>query len=77
MLISGVPFQESGVGVPSSVCKSTSMGVVTDVSIYQPHITGVALAHMLGHNLNMPHDQEGKKINKICRDQDHQCKNLF
>ncbi|CAG7819521.1 unnamed protein product [Allacma fusca] len=58
MLISGVAFQESGVGVPSSICKSTSMGVVTDVSIYQPHITGVALAHMLGHNLNMPHDQE-------------------
>jgi hypothetical protein len=27
--------------------------------MYRPHITGVALAHMIGHNLNMGHDQDG------------------
>ncbi|XP_035704990.1 disintegrin and metalloproteinase domain-containing protein 11 isoform X4 [Folsomia candida] len=58
MLISGINFSESGMGVPMSICTPKAMGVITDVSIYQPHITGVALAHMIGHNLNMGHDQD-------------------
>jgi len=63
MLLSGIPFTESGMGVPMSICTSKAMGVVTDVSIYQPHITGVALAHMIGHNLNMNHDHDSKYEN--------------
>ncbi len=61
MLITGYNFSESGMGVPNTICTPKAMGVVTDVDIYQPHITGVALAHMIGHNLNMGHDQNGKK----------------
>jgi len=60
MLITGYNFSESGMGVPNTICTPKAMGVVADVDIYQPHITGVALAHMIGHNLNMGHDEDCK-----------------
>jgi len=60
MLISGIDFPEAGMGVPMSICTPKAMGVTTDVSVFQPHITAVALAHMIGHNLNMGHDQDCK-----------------
>lgn len=67
MLITGYNFSESGMGVPNTICTPKAMGVVTDVDIYQPHITGVALAHMIGHNLNMGHDQNGKLFFYLCK----------
>ncbi|CAG0905701.1 unnamed protein product, partial [Cyprideis torosa] len=38
------------------ICKRASAGITVDVSLYEPHITGSTLAHVIGHTLGMVHD---------------------
>ncbi|XP_076237626.1 disintegrin and metalloproteinase domain-containing protein mind-meld isoform X9 [Calliopsis andreniformis] len=67
-LLTGETFLggESGVAVPSTVCKQESIGISVDLNTYEPHLLAGTMAHMIGHNLGMSHDDGRSEC--ICRD---------
>ncbi|XP_076651879.1 disintegrin and metalloproteinase domain-containing protein mind-meld isoform X12 [Halictus rubicundus] len=67
-LLTGETFLggESGVAVPSSICKSKAIGISVDVNSYEPHLLAGTMAHMIGHNIGMTHDDE--RQNCVCQD---------
>lgn len=54
----GETFQggESGLATQATVCTTTSVGVSVDVNTYEPHLLAGTMAHMIGHNIGMRHD---------------------
>ncbi|XP_053982119.1 disintegrin and metalloproteinase domain-containing protein unc-71 isoform X5 [Hylaeus volcanicus] len=67
-LLTGETFSggESGVAVPSTICKQKSVGISVDLNIYEPHLLAGTMAHMIGHNIGMSHD-DGRS-GCLCRD---------
>ncbi|XP_044003576.1 disintegrin and metalloproteinase domain-containing protein 11 isoform X10 [Aphidius gifuensis] len=67
-LLTGESFQggESGVAVPETVCTPRSIGISVDLNTYEPHLLAGTMAHMIGHNIGMSHD-DGRD-NCFCRD---------
>lgn len=51
---------EAGISVPETVCKSTAVGISVDVNTYEPHLLAGTMAHMIGHNIGMGHDDNRK-----------------
>ncbi|XP_043283238.1 disintegrin and metalloproteinase domain-containing protein 11 isoform X3 [Venturia canescens] len=67
-LLTGETFQggESGLATEATVCSTTSVGVSVDVNTYEPHLLAGTMAHMIGHNIGMGHD-DGRD-GCVCRD---------
>jgi hypothetical protein len=62
LLISGEIFigGEAGMSVPETVCKATAVGISVDINTYEPHLLAGTMAHMIGHNIGMGHDDNRK-----------------
>ncbi|KAK0079676.1 hypothetical protein PV326_008608, partial [Microctonus aethiopoides] len=57
-LLTGETFHggESGMAVPETVCSPRSVGISVDLNTYEPHLLAGTMAHMIGHNIGMRHD---------------------
>jgi len=51
---------EVGISAPDTMCTPKSAGIAVDINAYEPHILGATVAHMIGHNVGMSHD-DGRK----------------
>ncbi|PNF20107.1 hypothetical protein B7P43_G04792 [Cryptotermes secundus] len=57
---------KSGMAVPETVCTARSVGISVDVNTYEPHLLAGTMAHMIGHNIGMAHDDGREEC--FCRD---------
>ncbi|XP_014610805.1 PREDICTED: disintegrin and metalloproteinase domain-containing protein 11 isoform X11 [Polistes canadensis] len=57
-LLTGETFRggESGMAAPQTVCTQKSLGISVDLNTYEPHLLAGTMAHMIGHNIGMAHD---------------------
>ncbi|XP_076377687.1 disintegrin and metalloproteinase domain-containing protein mind-meld isoform X4 [Megalopta genalis] len=57
-LLTGKSFSndESGDATSSTICKKESVGISVDVNSYELHLLAGTMAHMIGHNIGMNHD---------------------
>ncbi|XP_050432862.1 disintegrin and metalloproteinase domain-containing protein unc-71 isoform X2 [Adelges cooleyi] len=67
-LLSGEYFVggETGMAIHGTVCTARSVGISVDVNAYEPHIIAGSMAHMIGHNVGMGHDDKREEC--VCRD---------
>lgn len=52
--------------VPETVCTGKSVGISVDINTYEPHLLAGTMAHMIGHNIGMGHDDGREEC--FCRD---------
>ncbi|XP_031627825.1 disintegrin and metalloproteinase domain-containing protein unc-71 [Contarinia nasturtii] len=67
-LLTGETFAggEAGVAVPDTVCTPKAVGISVDINVYEPHLLAGTMAHMIGHNVGMSHDDGREEC--VCRD---------
>lgn len=49
---------ETGMAIHGTACTAKSVGISVDVNAYEPHIIAGSMAHMIGHNVGMGHDDK-------------------
>ncbi|XP_014666722.1 PREDICTED: uncharacterized protein LOC106808494 [Priapulus caudatus] len=69
-LLTGTKFKnrEVGLALPDSMCTRRAVGVNQETNPVEPQQLASTLAHIIGHNLGMTHDDDGRS----CR-----CKDVF
>lgn len=62
MVLSGEYFVggETGMAIHGTACTAKSVGISVDVNAYEPHIIAGSMAHMIGHNVGMGHDDKSE-----------------
>ncbi|XP_063707352.1 disintegrin and metalloproteinase domain-containing protein 22 isoform X2 [Culicoides brevitarsis] len=67
-LLTGETFSggEAGMSVPETVCTAKAVGISVDINTYEPHLLAGTMAHMIGHNIGMGHDDNREEC--FCRD---------
>lgn len=56
---------ETGMAVHGSACSALSVGISVDVNAYEPHVLAGSMAHMIGHNVGMGHDDKSEYIETL------------
>ncbi|KAL5006683.1 hypothetical protein ScPMuIL_015489 [Solemya velum] len=61
--ISTIDYENDAVGmaIPDSVCTDRAFGVSKNPNILEPQHIATILAHMIGHNLGIKHDEDGSQ----------------
>lgn len=49
---------ELGMSIPESICTPNAVSISQESNIFEPFVAASVMAHMLGHNLGMEHDDE-------------------
>lgn len=50
--------QKVGISTPGTICTSKAISLSQEASVFEPFVAASSMAHMLGHNLGMEHDED-------------------
>jgi len=54
------PKGQVGMAAHGTMCTQQSVGLSVDINVYEAHLLAGTMAHMIGHNIGMAHDDNRK-----------------